>query len=184
MSHERRSRRVPASLLRRARAIKMLVMDVDGILTDGRLLYSAAGEGLMAFHVQDGHGIKLAQRCGLSLAIITGRESEMVANRARELGVVEVHQKALDKLAVFQDLLTRKGLTEAQVACMGDDLVDLPLLLRAGLALTVPGAVEEVRAAAHYVTRRSGGHGAVREAIELLLRAQGHWLAVMERYRR
>jgi 3-deoxy-D-manno-octulosonate 8-phosphate phosphatase (KDO 8-P phosphatase) len=147
-------------------------------------VYGEAGQELKLFHAQDGHGIKLALRCGLSLAIITGRESEVVTHRARELGIQEVHQKALDKLPVFQDLLARMDLQASQAACMGDDLVDLPLLLRAGLAITVPGAVDEVREAAHYVTRRQGGHGAVREAIELLLKAQAHWPAILERYRR
>jgi 3-deoxy-D-manno-octulosonate 8-phosphate phosphatase (KDO 8-P phosphatase) len=174
---------MPAGLVKRAKAIRLLVLDVDGILTDGRMIYSTDGE-LLAFHILDGHGIKLALRCGLSLAMISGRESVMLARRARELGVQEVHQRVLDKLPVFESLLQRKGLTASQVACMGDDLLDLPLLLRAGLAITVPGAVDEVRAAAHYITRRPGGEGAVREAIELLLKAQGHWPAVMERYRR
>jgi 3-deoxy-D-manno-octulosonate 8-phosphate phosphatase (KDO 8-P phosphatase) len=159
-------------------------MDVDGILTDGRVIYTTAGEARVAFHILDGHGIKLALHFGLTLAIITGRESEVVAQRARELGIQELHQKALDKLVVFQDLLARRGLAPPQAGCMGDDLLDLPLLRRAGLAVTVPGAVDEVRAAAHYVTRRPGGQGAVREAIELLLKAQGHWPSVMERYRR
>ena len=171
-------------MLQRAKAVRLLVMDVDGIMTDGRVLYAPGGDRLIAFHILDGHGIKLALGCGLSLAIITGRESEVVAQRARELGIQELHQKALDKLAVFQDLLVRHGLGPLQTACMGDDLLDLPLLRRAGLAITVPGAVDEIRAAAHYVTRHPGGQGAVREAIELLLKAQGHWPDVMERYRR
>jgi 3-deoxy-D-manno-octulosonate 8-phosphate phosphatase (KDO 8-P phosphatase) len=164
--------------------VKLLVMDVDGVLTDGRVIYTASGESQAAFDILDGHGIKLALRFGLSLAVITGRESEVAAQRVRELGILELHQKALDKLVVFQDLLARQGLALSEVACMGDDLLDLPLLLRAGLAITVPGAVDEVRAAAHYITRRPGGQGAVREAIELLLKAQGHWPAVMEGYRR
>jgi 3-deoxy-D-manno-octulosonate 8-phosphate phosphatase (KDO 8-P phosphatase) len=179
----RTRQRIPAALGRRAKAVKLLVLDVDGIMTDGRMIYSADGEQ-MAFHILDGHGIKLALRCGLSLAIISGRESSMVTRRARELGVEEVHQRVLDKLPVFESLLLRKGLTASQVACMGDDLLDLPLLLRAGLAITVPGAADEVRAAAHFETRRPGGEGAVREAIEFLLKAQGHWPGVMERYRR
>src|SRR5574341_1464924 len=177
--HEPRRQRIPAGLAKRAKAIKLLVLDVDGIMTDGRMIYSPDGDQ-MAFHILDGHGIKLALRCGLALAIISGRESAMVTRRARELGIQEVHQRVLDKLPVFESLLQRKRLTGAQVACMGDDLPDLPLLLRAGLAIAVPGAVDEMREAAHYVTRRGGGKGAVREAIELLLKAQGHWPAVME----
>lgn len=178
-----RGRQIPAGLVKKARAISLLILDVDGIMTDGRMLYSTDGE-LMAFHILDGHGIKLALRCGLSVAIISGRESAMVTRRARELGVQEVHQRVLDKLPVFESLLLRKGLKASQVACMGDDLLDLPLLQRAGLAITVPGAVDEVRVAADYVTSRPGGAGAIREAIELLLKAQGHWPAVMQRYRR
>ncbi|MBI4574168.1 MAG: HAD hydrolase family protein [candidate division NC10 bacterium] len=162
----------------------MLVLDVDGILTDGRVLYGPGGQEFTAFHILDGHGIKLAIRSGLIPAIITGRASEAVAWRARELGIPEIHQKALDKLSVFEDLLARRGLAASQVACMGDDLLDLPLLRRAGLAITVPDAVEEVRAAAHYVSHRPGGQGAVREAIELLLKAQGHWPTLLERYQR
>jgi 3-deoxy-D-manno-octulosonate 8-phosphate phosphatase (KDO 8-P phosphatase) len=184
MKHTLRSRKIPAAVVRRAKGIKLLVMDVDGILTDGRVIYTAGGETQVAFDIQDGHGIKLALRAGLGLAIITGRESEVVAQRARELGIAELHQKALDKLVVFQKLVARHRLSPSQVACMGDDLLDLPLLLRVGLAVTVPGAVDEVRAAAHYVTRRAGGRGAVREAIELLLKAQDRWASLTERYRR
>ncbi len=179
-----RKDRIPGLVLRRAKVIKLLLLDVDGIMTDGRLIFDATGEAQMVFHVRDGHGMKLAQRYGLSLAIITGRDSPMVAQRARELGIQEVHQKAVDKLPVFQELLERRDLAPAEIACMGDDLLDLPLMLRAGLAITVPEAVEEVRAAAHYITRCAGGQGAVREAIELLLKAQGHWPKVLERYRR
>jgi 3-deoxy-D-manno-octulosonate 8-phosphate phosphatase (KDO 8-P phosphatase) len=180
----RGERTVPSAVIRRARAIRMLVLDVDGVLTDGRLFYGPGGQESVAFHILDGHGIKMAIRSGLTLAIVTGRESEAVAQRMRELGVVELHQKAVDKLAVFQDLLGKSGLDVSQVACMGDDLLDLPLLRRAGLAIAVPDAVDEVRAAAHYVTSRRGGRGAVREAVELLLKSQNLWAGEMERYRR
>lgn len=178
----RRGRTVPPAVIRRAKAIRLLVLDVDGILTDGRLFYGPGGEAFTAFHIQDGHGIKMAIRSGLSLAVVTGRESEAVARRARELGIVEIHQRAIDKLPVFESLLAKSGLDASQVACMGDDLLDLPLLRRVGLAISVPDAVGEVRAAAHYVTRRPGGQGAVREAVELLLKSQNHWPAVLERY--
>ncbi len=173
---------ISRSVLRRAKGIKLLLLDVDGILTDGRLIFDATGEAQMVFHVRDGHGMKLAQRHGIRLAIVTGRESPMVAERARELGIQEVHQKAVDKLPVFEELLQRYGLAPAEAACMGDDLLDLPLMLRAGLAITVPDAAAEVRTAAHYITRSRGGRGAVREAVELLLKSQGHWPAVLERY--
>jgi 3-deoxy-D-manno-octulosonate 8-phosphate phosphatase (KDO 8-P phosphatase) len=180
----RRGGTVPPAVMRRAKAIRMLVLDVDGVMTDGRLFYGPGGQELTAFHILDGHGIKMAIRSGLSLAVVTGRESEAVVQRARELGILEVHQKAVDKLSVFQELLRKSGLAASQVACMGDDLVDLPLLRRAGLAISVPDAADEVRAAAHYVTRRRGGRGAVREAIEILLQSQGLWSAELERYER
>ena len=184
MRNVKGARKVPASVIRRAKAIRMLVLDVDGVLTDGRVFYGPAGQEFTGFHILDGHGIKMAIRSGLSLAIISGRESEAVAQRARELGIAEVHQKAVDKLVVFQRLLAKCGLAPSQVACMGDDLPDLPLLRRAGLAISVPDAVDELRAAAHYVTRRPGGRGAVREAVELLLRAQNLWSVELERYQR
>ncbi len=171
--------RLSAGVLRRARRVKLLLLDVDGVLTDGRLIFDATGEAQMAFHVRDGHGMKLALRCGLALAIITGRDSPMVALRARELGVEEVLQKTVDKLPAFEALLGRRHLAPPEVACMGDDLLDLPIMQRAGLAITVPDAAVEVQAAAHYVTRCLGGHGAVREAIELVLKAQGHWPKVL-----
>ncbi len=177
-----RKPRLSRSVLRRASAIKLLLLDADGILTDGRLIFDATGEAQMAFHVRDGQGMKLAQECGLRLVILSGRESPMLARRAQELGIAEVHQKVVDKLPVFQALLEAHGLAPAQVACMGDDLPDLPLMRRAGLAITVPDAAGEIRRAAQYITACPGGRGAVREAIELVLKAQGHWPKVLERY--
>lgn len=173
-------RALPRRLLTRARAVRLLVLDVDGVMTDGRMHYGPRGEALMAFHVLDGHGIKLALAAGLAVAIVSGRASPMLRRRARELGVTELHCPVPDKLAVFTDLLARRGLTAAQAACLGDDLLDLPLLRRAGLAMAVPNGAPEVRAAAHYVTRRGGGEGAVREAVELVLTAQGRWAALVE----
>ena len=174
------TRRLPRGVLARARRIRLLIVDVDGVLTDGRLVYGPDGEAQMVFHVQDGHGIKLAQESGLVVAIVSGRSSPMLARRAAELGVREVHLKVQDKAAAFADLLARHGLTPEEVACMGDDLLDLPLLTRAGLALSVPNGVAEARAAAHYVTSRAGGQGAVREAVEMILKAQGQWPRILE----
>jgi 3-deoxy-D-manno-octulosonate 8-phosphate phosphatase (KDO 8-P phosphatase) len=170
--------RLTADVLRRARRVKLLVLDVDGVLTDGRIVYTAAGAECMAFHILDGHGIKLALRAGLKVAIITGRESPMVARRARDLGVTELFQRVEAKRAVHDALLARHALRAEETACMGDDLLDLPLLRAAGLPLAVPNGAPEVRATARYVTRRPGGGGAVREAIELILKAQGRWDAV------
>ncbi len=167
----------------RARGVRLLVLDVDGVLTDGRLIYTAGGSETLAFHVQDGLGVKLLLKAGVRVALVTGRQSEMVARRARELGVADLFQGVEDKLPAYHALCEAAGLEGAQVAWMGDDLPDLPALRRAGLALAVPEAPAAVRAAAHYVTRRPGGRGAVREVAELLLRAQGSWGAAMEAYR-
>ncbi len=174
---------ISPSVLRRARHIRLLVLDVDGVLTDGRLVYGPTGEVQMVFHVHDGQGLKLALDCGLEVAIVTGRESPMLARRAAELGITELHQAVANKLPVWEELLRRRGLAPSQVACIGDDLGDLPMLRRAGLAITVPGAVTDVRAASHYITGRPGGQGAVRESVELVLRAGGHWKRILEGYR-
>jgi len=182
-SRVERGATLSAAVRARARRIRLLVLDVDGVLTDGRMFYGPAGETLMAFHVQDGHGIKLAQRCGLTVAILSGRSSPMLQRRAEELGVVELQLGVEEKGAAFQALLDRLGLGPEQAACIGDDLLDLPLLRRAGLALSVSDGAAEARRAAHYVTRRAGGRGAVREAVELILKAQGHWRRLVEECR-
>lgn len=159
----------------RAARIRLLVLDVDGVLTDGGLYYGPSGEDTKRFHVQDGLALIEAQRAGLAVAVISGRASASVTRRLAELGITEVHQGVDDKSAVLAALMTRLGLDAAEVAVMGDDLSDLPLMRRVGLALAPPNAVREVRAAAHWVSRRGGGEGAVREALELLLRARKAW---------
>ena len=163
---------VPAETLERARRIRLLVLDADGVLTDGRLYYSASGEELKAFDIQDGLGLKMLQASGVEVAIVTGRTSGALEARARNLGVARLFQGVEDKLAVFARLLATLRLTEADAACMGDDLPDLPVLKRCGFALTVPAAPALVRQHAHYVTQRAGGRGAVREACELIMHAQ------------
>jgi len=157
---------------------------VDGVLTDGRLYFTSAGEEMKAFDIQDGLGIKLLQGSGVAVAIITGRCSLMVERRARELGIVHLVQGAEDKLAAFERLLADSGHPADRTACMGDDLPDLPLLRRCGLAITVPDAPQAVRAQAHVVTGRRGGRGAVREACELILAAQGKLDRALEPYAR
>jgi 3-deoxy-D-manno-octulosonate 8-phosphate phosphatase (KDO 8-P phosphatase) len=163
---------IPADLRRRARAVRLLVLDVDGVLTDGTLYYSASGEELKAFHIQDGLGIKMLQANGVEVAIITGRTSRALQLRAENLGIRHVRQGVERKLAAYDELLRALGLERSQTACMGDDLPDLPLLSRCAVAATVPDAPEAVRSLAHYVTRRPGGRGAVRELCELILEAQ------------
>jgi 3-deoxy-D-manno-octulosonate 8-phosphate phosphatase (KDO 8-P phosphatase) len=166
----------------RARNIRVAIFDVDGVLTDGTLYYTAAGEEMKAFNVHDGHGMKMLKDSGVTLAIITSRDSRAVEARARDLGIDLLFQGALDKLAAFHALLDRSGASATACAYTGDDMVDLPVLKRCGLALSVPDAPAVVRAQAHYVTRARGGHGAAREICELILQAQGSLAARLAEY--
>jgi 3-deoxy-D-manno-octulosonate 8-phosphate phosphatase (KDO 8-P phosphatase) len=153
----------------RARSIRLVVFDVDGVFTDGRLYYTADGEEIKVFHVRDGVGIKALQRAGLEVAVISGRASEAVALRMAELGVARVFQGDHDKLPLFSALLADLGLDATEVAFVGDDLPDLPVLGRVGLAACPADAHDEVRAACHWVGIRKGGRGAVREFCDFLI---------------
>jgi len=164
----------------RAKSIRMIVMDVDGVLTDGRILYSTDGAEIEAFFVRDGLGLRAAQRAGLLTAILTGRASGAVARRAKELAISEIHLGIANKMETYETILHRHGLTDEAVAYLGDDLNDLPLLARAGLSVAPADAADEVKARVAYVTALAGGRGAVREAIELILKAQGRWEGAME----
>jgi 3-deoxy-D-manno-octulosonate 8-phosphate phosphatase (KDO 8-P phosphatase) len=155
--------------LRRAR---LLVLDVDGVLTDGRLYYGAKGEALKAFHVRDGHGVKAVAAAGVVVAIISGRKSPAVARRARELGIRHVFQGVSDKLAVLDKLLAKLGLTAEQCVCVGDDTPDAPVLAAAGVGVAVADAHDDARNAAQLVTARPGGRGAVREVCDWLVAAR------------
>ena len=159
----------------RASRIRLLVLDVDGVLTDGVLVYGASGEEIKRFHVRDGLGIQQARLAGVEVAIISGRASAAVTRRMSELGVVEVHQGVGDKESLLRGLLARLGVKAAETAVMGDDLPDLPLMRIAGLAMAPADAVPEVRRAAGWVSRSAGGHGAVREAVEMLLSSRKAW---------
>jgi 3-deoxy-D-manno-octulosonate 8-phosphate phosphatase (KDO 8-P phosphatase) len=162
-----------ADALERARGVRLAIFDVDGVMTDGTLYIGASGEAFKAFNILDGHGVKMLQAAGVAAAILSGRSSEAVAHRARELAIAHVVQGAGDKVAAFERLAGGLGVEPAACAFMGDDLPDLEVMKRCGLRVAVPGAVDEVKAAAHYVTRAGGGRGAVRELCELILRAQG-----------
>jgi len=173
---------VTPELRERARGVRLLVLDVDGVLTDGRLYYGDDGVEVKAFHIQDGLGLRMLMASGVQVAIITGRASQAVALRAENLGIAHVYQRVGDKLAAFESLLSRLGLNGAATAAMGDDLPDLSVLRRCGFAACVPEAPLLVRRHAHYVTRRPGGAGAVREVCELLLAAQGTLEARVREY--
>ncbi|MBX9811785.1 MAG: 3-deoxy-manno-octulosonate-8-phosphatase KdsC [Burkholderiales bacterium] len=157
----------------RARNIRLAIFDVDGVLTDGSLYFTDSGEELKAFNVRDGHGMKMLQACGVRLAIITSRNSRCVELRARNLGIDLLYQGVADKLATFQELLAQLKLDVAAAAYMGDDVIDLPVMQRCGLALTVAEAPAAVKNHAHYVSQAPGGRGAVREVCELIMQAQG-----------
>jgi len=158
--------------MQRAKRIRLLVLDVDGVLTDGRLYISAHGEEVKAFHVRDGAGIVAAQKAGIVVAIITGRHSEAVVRRAEELGIRHVEQGVADKAVALETLRRHVGVAAEEVACIGDDTPDVPMLRRAALAVAVADAHPAAKAAAHWVTTTGGGCGAVREACDLLLSAR------------
>ena len=157
-------------------------MDCDGVLTDGRLMLLENGDEQKTFNVRDGHGIVLLHRAGLKTGIISGRTSSATVRRARDLGISLVRQNSLDKIKDFEELLASENIPESEVAFVGDDVTDIPLMQRAELAVAVADAAEETRLAAHYVTGARGGHGAVREVAELILKAQGRWAELMSRY--
>ena len=167
-------------LRERASRIKLLAMDVDGVLTDGKIYFDSAGNEFKAFNTRDGLGMTALQRCGIKLAIITGRESPMVTQRAAQLKVDYVYQGRVDKLSAYMELLQESGLEEQQVCFAGDDWNDLPVLQRAGLSVTVPAADQEVKSRVHWVTSREGGDGAVREICDLILNAPGYDQKLMQ----
>lgn len=173
---------IPDEIERRARRIKLLLMDCDGVLTDGRIELLENGDESKTFHTRDGHGIVLMHRAGLDTGIISGRSSTLVERRARDLGINHLRQGTWDKIKDYEELLAETGADEAAVAFIGDDVTDIPLMQRVGLAVAVADAVPETLAAAHYVTQLPGGFGAVREVCELILKAQGHWSDLMKRY--
>ncbi len=166
----------------RLKKIKLLILDVDGVLTDGRIIFDSNGVESKFFNVKDGHGIKMLQRSGVEVGIISGRESMVVTNRAKELGIAIVYQKAIDKLTPFLAILAETGLGEEEVAFVGDDIIDIPVLRRVGFAAAPPDAVAEVLPYVHLVTAKGGGWGAVREVCDLIMKAQGSWEEVTARY--
>ena len=162
--------------------IKLLLLDVDGVMTDGRIIYGSDGSETKAFDVKDGHGLKLLQRAGIRVGIITGRQSEIVSRRAAELGIELVYQGAKDKSLPFNEIMQKLNLSPVEIAYVGDDIVDLPVMRKVGFAATVADAADDVKPFADMVTKRPGGRGAVREICDFLLKESGRWPAVTRHY--
>ncbi len=158
-----------------ASRIKLLILDVDGVMTDGRVILDARGEEIKRFHVRDGYGLMRLLDAGIDVVIITGRKSKAVEYRARELGIQEVYQGVKEKEFLCREVIERKNLIKEQVCCMGDDLPDISMFSQVGISIAVADAAAEVRNAARYVTQRKGGKGAVREVCEWILKAQEKW---------
>ena len=175
------SKRALISVIEKARKVRLLILDVDGVMTKGELLYSGNGEECKAFNVRDGLGIKMVLREGIKVAIISGRRSRAVDLRADDLGIEDVYQGVRDKVAVFEEIARKHAIKREQAGFIGDDLADIPLLLKVGFAVGVADAVEEVKERVDFVTTCPGGHGAVRELCELLLKSQGKWEKQLQR---
>jgi 3-deoxy-D-manno-octulosonate 8-phosphate phosphatase (KDO 8-P phosphatase) len=173
----------PEKLQERCAAIELLLLDLDGVLTDGGIIYDERGGELKKFHVRDGTGLKLWHKAGKRAALLSGRVSKPAEIRARELDIDPVIQGAPAKLSAYRQILAQTKLRPEQVCCLGDDILDLPLLRNCRLAVAVADADHEVRASAHFVTTAAGGRGAVRETIELILSCQGSWQPILERLR-
>ena len=164
----------------KAAKVRLLVLDVDGVMTDGRIIMDHEGREIKAFDVRDGHGIKLLRQAGIQVAMLTGRNSPVVQKRADDLGVLWVRQGVHNKVAAYEEIAGKVGIKDEEACFVGDDLVDITLLKRVGVPIAVADGVQETKDAALYVTQCPGGRGAVREVCELLLRAQGRWEEILQ----
>ncbi|MFQ3574166.1 MAG: HAD hydrolase family protein [Thermodesulfovibrionales bacterium] len=173
---------IPDEIIKRASNIKFLIMDVDGVLTDGTIIFDSNGSEIKTFDVKDGHAIKILHMCGIMTALITGRQSDIIKKRGGELGITYIYQNASDKSMAYSEIKRLTSLNDNEIACIGDDINDIPLLRRVGLAIAVRDSVYELRQIAHYVTKKRGGKGAVREVCELILKSQGKWQGVIDAY--
>lgn len=170
------------NILGKAARLKLLILDVDGVLTDGRLFFDNQGLEYKCFHARDGHGIKLLRQTGVEVAVISGRKSNSVALRMQSLGIEHVYQGYENKIAAFENLMQKLGVDPVQVAHVGDDVLDLPIMTRVGLAIAVDDANFAVKQRAHWCTTLPGGQGAVREVCDLIMQAQGTFAAVLDSY--
>ena len=171
-----------SKLIEKAKAIKLLLLDADGVLTDGRIIYDDQGRELKCFNVRDGHGIRLLIRTGIEVGIISGRASKALEYRAKELDISILYQKIFDKIKVYDEIVKEKGLEDSRICYVGDDLVDLPLMRKVGLSVSVADGCEHIKEGVDYITTKKGGNGAVREVCELILNAQGKWEAITDKY--
>lgn len=169
-------------VLNRAKNIKLIIFDVDGVLTDGSLFYGDDGQEYKAFNSRDGHGMKMLQETGVQIGIITGRTSEVVLHRMKNLQVQHIYQGRLEKLPAFEELIGKLGISAEHVAYVGDDVVDLPIMIRVGLAITVPGAHDLAKQHAHWITSKPAGAGAARDICEMIMKAQGTYDALIAKY--
>jgi 3-deoxy-D-manno-octulosonate 8-phosphate phosphatase (KDO 8-P phosphatase) len=169
-------------VMEKARKLKLLILDVDGVLTDGKLFFDNEGNEYKAFHARDGHGIKLLRQTGVEVAVISGRKSNSVALRMKNLGIEHVYQGHEDKLAAFHEIIEKTGISPEQTAHVGDDLLDLPIMIRVGLAIAVCDANFAVKQRADWCTTLPGGHGAVREVCDFIMQAQGRFDEVVNAY--
>jgi len=169
-------------LKERASKIKLLITDVDGVLTDGRIIYDNYGDEIKFFDVHDGFGLALLGWSGIKTAIVTAKKSKVVKRRAKEASVTHLYSNVIDKGKIYNQLVKKYKLGHENVCCIGDDILDAPMLKKAGLAVAVSNAVDEIKQMAHYVTKRPGGRGAVREVIELILKSQGTWEDLTRRW--
>jgi 3-deoxy-D-manno-octulosonate 8-phosphate phosphatase (KDO 8-P phosphatase) len=175
-------RGVSKQVRERAARVKLLILDVDGVLTDGRIIMDHKGREIKAFNVRDGHGLRLLMEAGIEVALLTGRSSPVVQKRADDLGITWVRQGVHDKVDAYQEIAREVGITDDEACFVGDDVIDIPLLKRVAIPIVVGDGAPEAKRCACYVTQSSGGKGAVREVCDLLLQAQGKWEAVLRRY--
>jgi 3-deoxy-D-manno-octulosonate 8-phosphate phosphatase (KDO 8-P phosphatase) len=170
------------AIIEKAKKLKLLILDIDGVLTDGKLFFDNQGNEYKSFHARDGHGIKLLRQTGVEVAVISGRKSNSVAIRMKNLGIEYVYQGYENKQAAFDEIIEKTGILPEQAAHVGDDLLDLPIMIRVGLAIAVNDANFAVKQRAHWCTTLPGGHGAVREVCDFIMQAQGHFDDVVNFY--
>ena len=173
---------IKKNIKEKLKGIKLLILDVDGVMTDGRIIMDNEGREIKNFNVRDGHGIKILQRYGIKVAILTGRQSKVVEYRAKDLEIDDIYQKVFNKKEIFQTILKKHKLSADAAAFMGDDIVDIPVLKSVGFSAAVADAIDVVKKSVDYVTKNRGGNGAVREVCEMILKAQDKWPEIAAKY--